>query len=674
MKHSSLAKLVWTGCWLILACGLDANVAARQTASSLLRPNATTERRVALVIGNSDYGKQHLATTRRDAREVATTLRELGFEVLTGENVTPAEWRQLLSKFAERTRQSDVGLFYFAGIGAQLNNRNFLLPTRANFKNTAQLQTTSIKLDEVLAAVSARSNLLLLDASRVNSLLRAKPPGLASLSAPANTLIAFSTQPGTTTLDPKGQSHSSYTASLLQHLRTRGLSLTTLFDRVRAEVASATKKRQMPWESSGLRGEFSLNPAPKAVAVVTAPENNEIAAWQAIAQSTDLKDFQAYLAKYPQGIYADSARVKLQQLTGKEEPKTSDGETTSVPLPLPEVFTAPPQTLPSEPEAKAKPENVVAPPSSLPGNSSVTSKMQVKVEQLFYDACYIKKNEPVCCQLAVELISRFSNTIYGMEARKRTRDCTLTSVWHAFQTALNDYYAGAPDSAKLEKLFSTGEAFLRLMPDHPDVVAQMAMAGSQAALAEIYGNRHKVKSYAEKALKVFEPTRPPSLEIMDQQRWTQFRDLVLASQNQYLGWFYSLADNIVDENRALNYLAKAMQVKATSGIGWRDPTNYWLRATIYNREYARLSKQHTALSAEQKESDFGKTLLAQINQVVDKLIVEYARTVAIANRPQYKPYQDAARAELQTLWKGLHGSLTGMEEFIKRYEKDPSAA
>lgn len=677
MKHSSLATLFWhgvlTGCWLVLACGSDRNVAARQTGNSLPQTTAISEQRVALVIGNSDYGKQRLATTCHDARKVAAALRELGFEVTLGENVSQAEFRQLLSKFGEQTRKEGVGLFYFAGIGAQFNGSNWLIPTQAKFKRAAQLKTTAVTVEEVQAALRSRINLLLLDASRVNPLLRTKPPGLATLSAPADTLIAFSTQPGRTTFDPKGQPHSPYTASLLQHLRTQGLSLTTLFDRVRADVASATKKRQTPWESSGLRGEFSLYPTPKTVAVVTAPEDNEIAAWQAIARSTNLTDFQAYLAKYPQGIYADSARVKLQQLTGKEESKPSDVEPVSMPLPLPEVFTAPPQTLPTESEAKVETEKEPTPPAVLRRNHPIKSEMQTKVEVLFYDACYVKKNEPVCCQLAVELIGRFPNTIYGREARKRTRDCTLTSAWDIFQTALKAYYA-SPDSAKLEKLFSTGEAFLRLSPDYPYVVAQIALAGHFAAIGEIYRDREKVKTYAEKALKVFEPVRSPSIEIMTQQQWDQWRNIVFASLNQYLGWYFWQKGTAAAEEQALSFLAKAIQVKTQNGMGWRDPTNYWLRSTIYNNEYTRLGKQYAALTAEQKESAAGKALLSQLNQSIDKLIVEYARVIAVANQPQYKPYRDAARESLQALWKHRHGSLAGMEELIKRYEKDPSAA
>jgi hypothetical protein len=677
MKHSSLATLFWhgvlTGCWLVLACGSDRNVAARQMGNSLSQTTATAERRVALVIGNSDYGKQRLATTRHDAREVAAALRELGFEVTLGEDVSQAEFRQLLSKFREQTRKEGVGLVYFAGIGAQFNGSNWLLPVRAKFKSTAQLKTTAISVEEVHTALTARINLLLFDASRITPLLRTKPPGLASLSAPADTLIAFAAQPGTTTLDPKGQPHSPYTASLLQHLRTQGLSLTTLFDRVRAEVASATKKRQTPWEASGLRSEFSLNPLPKPVAVIPASENNEIAQWQAIANSINPADFQAYLAKYPKGIYADSARVKLQQLTGKDETKTSasDSEPVSVSVPSPELFTTTPQTPPTETEAKTETEKVPGPAATLPGNRSSTSAVQARVERLFYDACYVQKNEPVCCQLAVDLISKFPDTIYGREARKRTGECPFTTAWESFLAALSAYYA-APDSTKLEKLFSTGEAFLRLSPDYPYVVAQMALAGSSAALGELYKDKDKSKRYVEKALKLFDPSALAPADEESKKQITQFRDYILALGNQYLGW-YTIQTN-GDPKQALEYLGKSIAIKTKPNLGWKDPNNYWLRSTIYNNEYARLGKQYAALTAEQKESDEGKALLTQLNQSIDKLIVEYARVIAVAIQPFAKPLRDAARESLQPLWKHRHGSLAGMEEFIRRYEKDPSVA
>lgn len=673
MKHSSLAKLVWAGCWLILAGGVDSNVAARQSPNALPQTIAKPERRVALVIGNNDYGKQRLTTTRHDAREVAAALRELGFEVLAGENVTQAEWRQLLSTFSERSRQSDVGLFYFAGLGAQFNGNNSLLPIRAKFKNAAQLKAASIMLDEVLAAMHAPVNLLLLDAARLNLRLSRQPRGFAPLPAPTDTLVALAAQPGATTRELKGQANSAYTASLLQHLRTPGLPLTKFFERVRTSVASATKGRQKPWEASGLRNEFSLNPLPKPVAVIPAAENNAIALWQVIANSTNPADFQAYLAKYPQGVYADSARVKLQQLNGKDETKASasDGDPLSVPIPLPDLFTTTPQTLPTETAAKAETEKAPAPPTTSLGNRSGTSATQANVERLFYDACYVQKNGPVCCQLALDLISKFPDTTYGLEARKRARECPLKSAWESFRAALQDYYA-APDSAKLEKLFSTGEAFLRLNPDYPYVVAQIALAGSAAALGEIYKDKDKSKRYVEKALKLFDPSAPAPADEESKKQIAQFRDDILALGNQYLGWYVIQTNG--DPKQALEYLGKSIAIKAKPYLGWKDPNNYWLRATIYNNEYTRVGKQYATLTADQKESDAGKMLLTQLNQSVDKLIVEYARVIAVADRPYTKPLRDAARESLQPLWQQRHGSLAGMEEFIKRYEKDPSVA
>lgn len=673
MKHSSLAKLVWAGCWLILAGGVDSKVAARQRPNALPQTIAKPERRVALVIGNNDYGKQRLATTRHDAREVAAALRELGFEVLAGENVTQAEWRQLLSTFSERSRQSDVGLFYFAGLGAQFNGNNSLLPIRAKFKNAAQLKAASIMLNEVLAAMLAPVNLLLLDAARLNLLLSKQPRGFAPLPAPTDTLVALAAQPGATTRELKGQANSVYTASLLQHLRTPGLPLTTFFERVRTSVASATKGRQKPWEASGLRNEFSLNPLPKPVAVIPAAENNEIALWQVIANSTNPADFQAYLAKYPQGVYADSARVKLQQLTGKEETKASasDGDPVSVPLPLPDLFTTTPQTLPTEPAAKTDAEKAPGPPATLPGNRSDTSATQAKVERLFYDACYVQKNMSACCQLAADLLGKFPTTFYRLEALKRTEECPITTAWERFKTALAAYYAG-PDAPKLENLFSAGDAFLAKAPNFPYVVAQQALAGSSAALGEIYKDKDKPKSYVEKALKLFDPSAPAPADEESKKQIAQFRDDILALGNQYLGW-YTIQTN-GDPKQALEYLGKSIAIKTKPNLGWKDPNNYWLRSTIYNNEYTRLGKQYAALTAEQKESDAGKALLTQLNQSIDRLIAEYARVIAVAIQPTAKPLRDAARESIQSLWKHRHGNLIGMEEFIKRYEKDPSVA
>lgn len=73
--------------------------------------------------------------------------------------------------------------------------------------------------------------------------------------APVGTLIAYSTSPGTASIDGNGK-NGLYTSKLLKHLMTPGLQIEEVFKRVRIDVLNASMKKQLTWEHSSLTGDF----------------------------------------------------------------------------------------------------------------------------------------------------------------------------------------------------------------------------------------------------------------------------------------------------------------------------------------------------------------------------------------------------------------------------------
>ena len=67
-----------------------------------------SERRVALVIGNSAYASAPLKNPVNDASDIAQALRELGFDVIHKENVRQNDMKRAIREFGEKTRNSDV--------------------------------------------------------------------------------------------------------------------------------------------------------------------------------------------------------------------------------------------------------------------------------------------------------------------------------------------------------------------------------------------------------------------------------------------------------------------------------------------------------------------------------------------------------------------------------------
>jgi uncharacterized caspase-like protein len=694
MTRAALTALTLTAAFVLSALTWPfAPTSAKQDKQTKSQQNVANaspnqEKCVALVIGINQYAKNAALQPLNDAHAVTAELRALGFDVLTGENPSQGELRQLLHTFGERARNGSVSLFYFAGVGAQANGVNYLIPASAKIKRQADVKREAIALDDVLAQMKeagARANLVLLDACRVHPLpavRRLLTPGLAEVKAPSNTLISYATQPGQIERTQPGRRNSFYTTNLLQHLRTPGLTLRALFQRMHAGVEELTLRKQSPWMTSTIAGDFYFVPVKQTPADKTVAPADDISTWTVVASSTDPQDFKAFLTKFPNSVYAEMAQVKLRQLIDKPEP-----------------VTEPQQSLPAEPSTPPSPPTQTTEPApqhevnlvktSLPAlsNDHLALAARAELERAFYAACYEQKNVALCCQLSRELVTKFSSSGYTPAAANKVRQCEINASWEQFKEALREYYSG-PNPSRLEKLFATGEAVLRVQPDYPYVVAQIMIAGTgavlselhydrvkvySAVLAEIYRARERVKVYVERALKLFESNAKPSDEEQLKQL-NQFRADVLALGYQYLGYYYSLSNAAGAREQALAYLNKAVQIKDKPALGLRDPLNYYLRANIRNAEYLKLSNEYKALSDEEKVAEAGAALLQKINAVVDLLIADYARIVALADNPANKALRDFARESLTSLWKYRHnGSLAGMEEAIKRYAADPSA-
>ena len=62
------------------------------------------ERRIALVVGNSAYATAPLKNPVHDARDMAQTLRDLGFDVLYKENINQNEMKRAIRAFGRPPR------------------------------------------------------------------------------------------------------------------------------------------------------------------------------------------------------------------------------------------------------------------------------------------------------------------------------------------------------------------------------------------------------------------------------------------------------------------------------------------------------------------------------------------------------------------------------------------
>lgn len=224
------------------------------------------EARYALVIGNSNYRKGALKNPVNDARDMTESLKKLGFKVIKVEDGNLATISTAVEEFSQKLQPGGVSLFFYAGHGVQVKGENYLIPVDADLKSEDEVMFKAVNVGLVLSKLeqsSSRVNIILLDACRDNPFtrsMRSLRSGLASIDAPAGSIIAYATAPGKTAADGLGR-NGLYTSHLLREMAVPGVKLEDVFKQVRAGVTRDSKKEQVPWETSSLTGDFYFSMA-----------------------------------------------------------------------------------------------------------------------------------------------------------------------------------------------------------------------------------------------------------------------------------------------------------------------------------------------------------------------------------------------------------------------------
>lgn len=292
----------------------------------LLSQAALAEKRVALVIGNSAYqNTSRLDNPVRDADAMRAILKDAGFDAVEfRRDLKATEMRRALRDFSDQARDADVAIVYFAGHGIEVDGMNYLVPTDAILERDIDTYDEAIALDRVLTVIepARRLRLVILDACRDNPFSRTMKRTLASRAvgrglakvepANPNTLIAFAAKAGSTASDGGGK-NSPFTAALIRHLPKPGLDMRKAFGFTRDDVLKATNNKQEPFIYGSLGGDdYALVPAkPVAPAVAAGDVRRD---YELALQVGTGSAWAAFLRAYPDGFYADLARVQLEKL------------------------------------------------------------------------------------------------------------------------------------------------------------------------------------------------------------------------------------------------------------------------------------------------------------------------------------------------------------------------
>ena len=246
---------------------------------------SSSNKKVALVVGNRLYRYGALTNTVNDAVDVAAVLKKIGFEVILKKNLTQAQMDDAIYLFENRLLETKgIGFFYFAGHGARVAGTNYLLPIdNDKIRNERDLKYYAIDAHKVLNVMQSTRknvNIIVLDACRDNPYTvtgRNIKHGLGKIEPPRGSIIAFAADAGKTASDfSRNGRNGLFTSHLINALDMAYKThqrVDDMFMAISNAVMRESGGQQEPWQLDSLKRPFCFggcqvanvvpNPQPK---------------------------------------------------------------------------------------------------------------------------------------------------------------------------------------------------------------------------------------------------------------------------------------------------------------------------------------------------------------------------------------------------------------------------
>ena len=290
-----------------------------------------SERRIALVIGNSSYSAGPLPASANDAGLVAQTLQAAGFDVVGARDLDGESLRRALRDFIDKANQSGpdtVAAVYYAGYGLQFDGENYMVPVDARITGAGDVPIQAVRISDFLrplAAQQLKARIIILDAARENPFARSGPPlagGLALADVDPGTLVAFNAAPGTVA-PASPDSYGPYARALAEMIRQGGLSLNDVFGQVRLRVSETTNGAMVPWDVDRVDAQFLFferapeAPPPNAQPNLTALRDQPLReldvqqAYEAAIERDTIQGYQDFISAYPRDPLSRRVRALL---------------------------------------------------------------------------------------------------------------------------------------------------------------------------------------------------------------------------------------------------------------------------------------------------------------------------------------------------------------------------
>ena len=291
-----------------------------------------------------------------------------------------------------------------------------------------------------------------------------------------------------------------------------------------------------------------------------------------------------------------------------------------------------------------------------------------------YGKYFAEKDQAKKYELAKEFLTKYASVDPYWKKGPETfiKNYELRQAYDKCAEADKVYFAvGGQNAANLDKLLMTCDAYLA-KNTNPDIQTsnRLALATGFGVLAGFYKDTTRSNTYAEKILKLLEPTAPPSKD-WPADTWAKFRTENQSRMTQYQG-LYKLRQATPNYEEAIRILSEAAAIK--DGPSAKDPNTYLLRAEATTAIYTKLNGEYNALPTDaDKTGEPGKALLGKIYPVVERMANDYARVVALTEgNPVYKAIYDDAKTQTEQFVQFLNKDFKP-EELYKLFKGDIGA-
>ena len=207
---------------------------------------------------------------------------------------------------------------------------------------------------------------------------------------------------------------------------------------------------------------------------------------------------------------------------------------------------------------------------------------------------------------------------------------------------------------RFDEAFDNGASYLASNPEDVQVLFLLAVTGAELVRNQNGKYVKASQQYGAKAIELIEADKKPTL--MDSESWVK-QKARLPELYQQMGVM-----SLVEQNTT----AAEANLEKAAKLNPADPFNYAMLGSITNNNYQTLALTVRSMP-ESKSKD---EMIQKANTLLDKVIEQYARAVALSSgKPEYQPLHDQVLLDLTAYYKYRHkNSDEGMQKYIDGFK------